>query len=222
MKFETWAVIPAYNEAQCIGRVVKKTRKYVDQAIVVDDCSRDNTADRARDAGAIVITNPVNMGAGFSTRVGCDIAAESGARYMLTIDADEQHDPGEIPRLKKHLVEKELDIVFGARPQDKNMPLVKRIGNRGLSFIASTLFGVRIMDSQTGYHLFTAEAYPKLRWVSDRYGVVSEFVMRVGRAKLKYGEVRVKTIYSGKKTGMTKTDAVKSVLSMLKWRLKEW
>jgi len=218
MASETWAVIPAYNEAGRISTVIKNTKRYVDQVLVVDDCSSDETCSEASDA--FVIRNPVNMGAGFSTRVGCDIAHRLGADYIVTIDADGQHDPHEIPKLKGHLVKNDLDIVFGSRPQDRNMPLIKRIGNIGLSTIASVLFNVRIKDSQTGYHLFTNAAYPRLRWVSNRYGVVSEFVMRVGRAQLRYDEVKVKTIYVDKNVGMSKVDAVKSVLSMLKWRFK--
>lgn len=221
-KFQTWAVIPAFNESKYIGDVIKKTLKYVDKIIVVDDCSKDNTYVVSQKNGAFTIKNPINMGAGFSTRIGCDIASLFNADLILTIDADGQHDPEEIPKLKKLLIDKKLDIVFGSRPQDENMPLIKRIGNKGLSLIANILFNVKIKDSQTGYHIFTRKAYKKLRWESNRFGIVSEFVMKVGRHKLKVGEATVKTIYTDKKAGMTKTDAIKSVLSMFKWRLKGW
>ena len=221
-KIQTWAVIPAFNESKYIGDVIKKTLHPVDNIIVVDDFSKDNTFQVSKKAGAYALRNPINMGAGFSTRIGCDLASHFGADFILTIDADGQHDPEEIPKLKKLLINKKLDIVFGSRPQDKNMPIIKRIGNKGLSFIANVLFDVKIRDSQTGYHIFTRKAYKKLRWESNRYGIVSEFVMKVGRHKLKVGEATVKTIYTDKEAGMTKIDAVKSVLSMFKWRLKGW
>lgn len=220
MRNKIWAVMPAYNESKYIGYIIKKALNYAERVIVIDDCSKDRTYNIAEEFGADVFRNPVNMGAGFSTRVGCEIAYILGAEYIVTIDADGQHDPEDIPKLVSLLKEKNLDIVFGSRPRDKNMPIIKRIGNAGLSMIARILFGINIKDSQTGYHVFTKEAYPKLRWVSNRYGVVSEFVMRVAKARLKYGEAVVKTIYTDKKTGMTKTDALKSVFSMLKWRLK--
>lgn len=103
------------------------------------------------------------MGAGFATRVGCGIANKQGSDILVTIDADGQHDPSSIPKLVKTLQDEKLDIVFGSRPRNEAMPLVKRIGNFGLSAIASILFGVRIKDSQTGFHAFTTDAYEKLR-----------------------------------------------------------
>lgn len=215
------AVIPAYNEEKSVGEVVSNTLKYVDQVIVVDDESQDSTSEIASQAGAKVVRLIVNMGAGFATRVGCDIAYNNGADILVTIDADSQHDPSEIPKLVKILKKENLDIVFGSRPRNEKMPMIKRIGNFGLSSIASLLFRIKIKDSQTGFHAFIREAYEKLRWNSSRYGVVSEFVVKTAKNKLRFKEVEVKTIYTGKKVGMGKRDALKSVLKMFWWRIRE-
>lgn len=217
----TTAVIPAFNEDKTIGQVILETKKYVDQVIVVDDGSQDRTSEIALRTGAQVVRLIVNMGAGFATRVGCDIASLGGTDILVTIDADGQHDPSEIPKLVKTLENENLDIVFGSRPRTEKMPIVKKIGNFGLSLIASLLFRIKIKNSQTGFHAFTKEAYEKLRWNSSRYGVVSEFVVRTAKNKLKFREVEVKTIYTNKKIGMRKRDALKSVLKMLWWRIRE-
>jgi glycosyltransferase involved in cell wall biosynthesis len=218
----TIVVIPALNESKRIAKVIGQTLSMVDEVIVVDDHSQDPTFEVAKKKGAKSIRLATNMGAGFATRLGCDIACSNEADVIITLDADGKHDPAEIPKLVKTLQKGKYDIVFGSRPRDKNMPWIKRIGNSGLSWIASFLFGVNISDSQTGFHAFTKESYPKIRWESERYGMVSEFIMNVGKHRLSYKEVPIKTIYTDKQTGMSKIDALKSAFSMLSWRLRKW
>ena len=218
---KTIAVIPAFNESKRIELVIKKTKKFVDEVIVVDDHSRDNTYEIARKAGATATRLISNMGAGFATRVGCDLAIKNKADIIITLDADGQHDPEEIPKLLKTLQEYNLDIVFGSRPRNENMPKIRRLGNWGLSFIAKVLFNSNVKDTQTGYHAFTSKAYPMIRWSSSRYGVVTEFAVNVAKNGLRCKEVEVKTIYVDKNFGMRKRDAVRATISMLKWRIKK-
>ncbi len=211
------AVIPAYNEQDRVGRVVAEVLGYVDGVIVVDDASDDNTAGEAEAEGAEVIRLKHNMGAGYATRVGCDRAVRE-ADLIITLDADGQHDPGDIPLLLDPVMAGVSDIVFGSRARNRNMPLVKRLGNSLMSRISRVLFKIEINDTLTGFHAFCSKCYPRLRWESDRYGVVSEFVYRVAESRLRYAEVPVQTIYTGKKAGMRKRDGLKSILYMLKWR----
>jgi len=99
------AVIPAYNEATRIESVVKNVLRYVDTAIVVDDGSSDATGDVAAKAGAVVVTHRGNCGAGAATMTGIEAARRMGVERLITIDADEQHDPQDIPPLLKPLEE---------------------------------------------------------------------------------------------------------------------
>jgi UDP-N-acetylglucosamine---dolichyl-phosphate N-acetylglucosaminyltransferase len=221
MNMKTIAVIPAYNEATRITPVVQQTHQQVDTVIVVDDHSSDQTQTVAEKAGAVAVRLAANQGAGFATRVGCDLAVQAGAAIIITIDADGQHDPKEIPRLIAKLTKSNADIVYGSRPQQKPMPIFKRMGNFVGSFLISRMFGTTISDTQTGFHAFTAEAYSKLRWESNRYGMVSEFVMRTGANNLKYAEVPVKTIYTDKVTGMTFLDGMKSLFHMIWLKVKQ-
>lgn len=218
---KTVAVIPAYNECGAVGGVVKGAKNYVDEVVVVDDHSKDNTLDEAVKAGAKAVRLIVNMGVGFSTRTGCEIALRNGADIIITLDGDGQHDPSEIPKLVEMLNKEKLDIVFGSRPADKNMPFIKRLGNTGLSMWAKWLFNVDIKDTQTGFHVFHSDAYSKLKWESRRYSMVSEISARTGKTKLKYREVPIKTIYTCKTTGMAKRDAMKALLRMVWWRINK-
>jgi glycosyltransferase involved in cell wall biosynthesis len=214
------AVIPMYNEAERVRGVIEGALRHVDAVVAVDDQSQDSSYEVARKSGATVLRNHKNRGAGYTTRKGCDKAAEMGADIIITMDADGQHDPEDIPLMLEPLRGGDLDITFGSRRRDSNMPPVKRLGNWMLSSFARMIYRIGIRDSQTGFHAFTREAYPGLRWESDRYGVVSEFVMRVSKNKLRYREVEVKTIYNEKDIGMTKVDALKSVAQMIKWRIR--
>ena len=217
-----YAVIPAYNEEKTVAEVVVKTKdlEIVDEVIVVDDCSTDNTFREAKKAGAKTVRLITNMGYGFSMRTGCDIAVNDGADIIVTLDADGQHDPAEIPRLVNVLEEKGLDIVFGARPPNNEMPLIKRFGNIGMTWIMSTLHNINLKDAQTGYQAFTKKAYDKLRWESTKYGVTSEIPVRVAKNRLRYEEVIVKTIYTDKVRGISILDGLKNGWLMLLWRFQ--
>lgn len=214
------AIIPAFNEEQRISNVIIQTLKYVDNVIVVNDCSIDKTSAVAMQLGAQVINLPLNSGAGYATREGCDAALLQGAEIIVTIDADGQHNPDEIPKLVNKLVDENVDIVFGFRPRDQNMPIINKLGGTMLYTLSYLLFSVKIKDTQTGFHAFTASCYPKLRWNSNRYAFVSEFIYRIYESKLTYAEVPVQTIYTGKTGGMRKRDGIKSLILMMLWRFR--
>jgi len=214
-------VIPAYNEGTRIVEVLKLTSSLYRNIVLVDDASKDNTAQLANEFCTKVIKLSENSGAGYATKVGCDYAFEElDAEIVVTIDGDGQHAPKDIHLLINYLSENKLDIVFGYRPRKKNMPIVKRFGNLFLSKLSAILFKVFLTDTLTGFHAFTKKAYSKLRWESNRYGFVSEYVYRVGLHKLNYGEVAVQTIYNEKTTGMKISDGIKSIFLMFSWRFK--
>ncbi len=215
------AVIPAYNEQARIGRVIERTRRFVDEVIVVDDGSIDATASVAGGKGAHVISLRKNKGAGFATRAGCDFAVKTGADIIITLDADGQHDPDDIPHVLAPVLSGRAEVVFGIRPRDKRMPFSKRVANAFLSVFAGLLFGGDIQDALTGFHVFTRGAYKKLRWDSNDYGMVSEIVYRTVKHRLLSAQVTVQTIYIGKKNGMRKRDGLRLILLMLAWKIKK-
>ena len=212
-----WAVIPAYNEEKNIVDIIKKTKKHVDNVIVVDDGSKDKTKEAAEKTGAVVLRHIVNLGKGATLKTGCDFAAKKGANYIIVLDADAQHNPSDIPRFIEKL--KRYDIVFSYRKISRKMPLVLRFGNWFISNIASILYGVSLNDTQCGYRAFSKEAYIKIKWDAADYSMESEMISRTGKQKLKYVQIPIQTIYSDKYKGTTIIDGIKIVLNMVRWKL---
>jgi glycosyltransferase involved in cell wall biosynthesis len=190
------AVLPAYNEEKRIGEVIGKLKSYVDEIVVSDDGSRDRSVEVARRAGAKVVSAPINKGAGHATRIGCEYAIEKvGADVVVLIDADGQHPPEKIPELLKE-IEKGYEFVFTNRLADsRGMPFVKKIGNLWLSFVTNLLAGTSISDTQSGFRAFTASAYKKMGMKTDGYEICSEFVLKVGRRKIRYCQIPISSEY---------------------------
>ena len=212
-----WAVIPAYNEERNIGGIIRKTKKYVDNIVVVDDGSRDRTREVAEKFNAVVLKHIVNLGKGASLKTGCDYAFEKGAEYVVALDADAQHNPEDIPRFIEKL--KKYDIVFSYRKASSKMPIVLRFGNLIISKVAKVLYGVGLNDTQCGFRAFSRDAYRKIRWNASDYSMESEMISRAGKQSLKYVQIPIQTIYSDKYKGTTIIDGIKIVLNMFWWKL---
>lgn len=214
---KVWAVIPAYNEEKSIGYIIKETKKYVDNVIVVDDGSKDRTYNAAKKNDAVVLRHVVNLGKGAALKTGCDFAIDNNAEIIVAIDADAQHDPKEIPNFLKSI--KGNDIVFGYRRLNKNMPFILKFGNWFISKTIKLLYGIKLRDTQCGYRAFTSNAYKKIRWNATDYSMESEMVAKTGKYNLKYKEIPIQTIYSDKYKGTTILDGVKIVFNMMLWRV---
>ena len=217
MSKKIFVVIPAHNEEKYIYSIVKKTKKYVDRVVVVDDGSKDKTSVMAKKSNAIVLRHLVNLGKGAALKTGCDYAVKSSADFIIAIDADAQHDPKEIPRFLESL--KSHDIVLGYRKLNRKMPLILKFGNWFINKTISFLYSIKIRDSQCGYRAFTAKAYKKLRWKASDYSMESEMIAKIGKYKLSYAEVPIETIYSDKYKGTTVLDGIKIVFNLLIWKL---
>ena len=210
-------IIPAYNEGKTIFGVTTKTKKFVQNIIVVDDGSLDNTAAEAARAGAVVLRHKVNLGKGAALKTGCDYAVQQGAQNIITMDADGQHDPKEIPLFRAAL--EQHDIAFGSRKTPKSMPQVFKLGNKVITRTLQLLYGVIVEDSQCGYRSFRAAAYPHIRWDATDYYVETEMAIRAGKKKMKHTIVPIETIYADKYKGTTIFDGIAIVAKMVGWRL---
>ncbi|MBI2650109.1 glycosyltransferase family 2 protein [Candidatus Woesearchaeota archaeon] len=211
-----WAVIPAYNEEGSIISIVKKTKKYVNNAVIVDDGSKDKTKELGEKAGAIVLKHILNLGKGAALKTGCDFAVKKGAKFIIALDADAQHNPNDIPRFIEKL--KKYDIVFSCRRASKKMPFVLRFGNLFISNVANILYGISLNDTQCGFRAFSIDAYKKIRWTASDYSMESEMISRAGKQRLKYVQIPIQTIYSDKYKGTTIIDGIKIVLNMIWWK----
>ena len=216
MKYkDAWVIIPGYNEEKNIAKVIEKTQKFSKNIVVVDDGSSDKTAENA--AKAIVLKHIVNLGKGAALKTGVEYAIGQGAKYIIALDADGQHDPAMIPEFLDAL--EDCDIVFGYRKLSGKMPFVFRYGNWFINTMAEILFGIKLRDTQSGYRAFRADAYKKLRWDATDYFVETEMIANVGRKKLKYKQIPIATIYADRYKGTTVIDGIKIVLNMIWWRI---
>ncbi|MDD5367938.1 MAG: glycosyltransferase family 2 protein [Anaerolineaceae bacterium] len=147
------AVIPAFNEAAHIAAVVGPALRNV-TVLVVDDGSGDETARVAENAGASVLRQARNQGKGAALRCGFRYALEHGYTAVVTLDADGQHDPAEIPKFLEAFAAQPADLIIGAR-NFAAMPLVRRVSNTTGRWLLNWALGQPILDNQSGYRLLS-------------------------------------------------------------------
>jgi glycosyltransferase involved in cell wall biosynthesis len=172
------AIIPAYNESKNIGKIIAETNKYVSMVIVVDDGSQDNTANIARSMNAYVISHKRNIGKGAALKRGLNECTKSNPDIVITIDADGQHDPADIPKLLEPIENGEADIVIGSRyvkNSVREIPLVRGFGLSLINTMNKSLIKSAIKDSQSGFRAYTKSALTMIStYNSTGYGVETE------------------------------------------------
>lgn len=190
-------VIPAFQAARTIGDVVARSRAALPdaQVIVVDDGSDDGTGDQGRGKGATVLTHPQNRGKGVALRGGVARACADGATVIVTLDADGQHPPAEIPRLLGPIAAGGADLVLGARERNGAMPVGRRFTNWLSARLASRIGGQRVRDAQTGFRAFTREIAERVQPAGDRYEYEVNFLLDALRGGFRVASVLVPTIY---------------------------
>lgn len=190
------AVLPAYNEEVSLGSIVLNTKKYVDNVIVVDDGSTDNTVEIAELAGAQVISHSSNKGKGEALKTGFQAAKTS--EIIVTIDSDGQHKPEEIPKLIAPIINGEADIVNGSRyinGNKKDTPSYRRVGQTVLDKATNLSSGLDITDSQSGFRAFARHTIPAFRFSCVDFGIESEMLMDAANAGLRIKEVEIDVRY---------------------------
>ena len=214
---KTYTIIPAHNEEEHIAKVIEETKTYTQNIIVVDDGSIDKTYDVAKKTGVIVLRHVINLGKGAALKTGCDYAIKNGAKILVNLDSDGQHDPTEIPMFLEAL--KTADLVKGTRKFDGSMPFIKRAWNFTISKLFSRLYGKGVYDQQCGFRALTAETYEKIRWKSTDYLVETEILVNLLKVGLKLKEVPIKTIYLKNHGGVNPSYGFRHLAAMLLWRL---
>ncbi len=192
-------IVPAYNEEKTILQVLGELKKRGYTVVVVDDGSTDSTPHlltRFKDDDRVhVYRHIINRGLGAALRTGIEAALSMGSSYIVTFDADGQHDPDDIERVCKPLIDNKADAVIGKRDFSK-MPLSRNIGNFLMNIITLIFYGVWVSDSQSGLRAFTRKAASKIKTEDRGYGVSSEIISEIKKRGLRLKEAPIKTIYT--------------------------
>lgn len=192
---KTMGLIPALDAGETVGAVVAGAAKYLDEVLVVDDGSSDDTVEKARGAGAAVISHGRNLGKGAALRSGFEYALGRGYDAVLTLDADAQHDPDEIPKLLKE-AENGAGIVIGSRLGDKEKVPKARyytnmVGVRCISWRSKS----RLSDSQSGFRVYRAFVLKGMTYTSAGFETETELLIKAGRRGFGITSVPVSAIY---------------------------
>lgn len=169
------AIVPAYNEEATIGPIIDKIRRQVDDVVVVDDGSTDDTVEIAKENGATVIRHAINTGVGGAVRTGYRYAIDNDYDFLVQIDADGQHDPEYIPSLLREA--SDSDIVIGSRYLNdsyKSYSLVRNIGIQFFTFLVNLLGKADITDVTSGFRVYRVETLEEIIHSSDKHWAVEQ------------------------------------------------
>jgi glycosyltransferase involved in cell wall biosynthesis len=172
-------VIPAYEAANSIGDVVRRAQCFLPRVVVVDDGSTDATGLRAEEAGARVLSHRANRGKGAALRTAFQRLHEEALEGIITLDADGQHDPADIPRFVETFRRTGADLIVGSRETAfPRMSRGRRFGNR---FSSSALFffsGLRIADSQSGFRFYSGAFLKGVSLRAEAYDAEMELLLK--------------------------------------------
>jgi glycosyltransferase involved in cell wall biosynthesis len=234
IRSQTAAIIPAYQDEKHIGDIVRRTRERLDHILVVDDGSSDQTAQRAREAGAEVIAHDENRGKGEAIKTG--LAYWLGAAntspptaggldrevtWVSLLDSDGQHLPEEIDRFLAAAGATQPTFLIGNRMNNlTGMPFIRRVVNRYMSRQISRLCGQEIPDTQCGFRMLNRQLVPELLGGGDRFDYDTEVLIIASRKGYRIESVPITTVYTDQ---VSKIRPLRDAIRFLKlmWRYRK-
>jgi glycosyltransferase involved in cell wall biosynthesis len=218
-----WLIIPAYNEAAVIGRVVADVVRRGYNVAVIDDGSTDETGRRAGATGAIVVTHPINLGQGAALQTGIQFALRRGADTIVTFDADGQHRPADIDSLIGALTTNNADFALGSRflGAAVAMPPSRRLLLMAATWFTRLTTGLNVSDTHNGLRAMTRRGASRIKLRQNRMAHASELLDEIARSGLRYVEVPVTIEYSrySLAKGQRLTDSLRILVDLSAQRL---
>jgi glycosyltransferase involved in cell wall biosynthesis len=215
-----WIVIAAYNEQPRLGDTLARLLATgCANVVVVDDGSKDDTVAVALRHPVWVLRHLLNLGQGAALQTGIAFALKNHAEYIITFDADGQHDPTEIDRVLAPVAAGEADVALGSRFLGTTvaMPFARKLVLKGGILFTRLASNIRVTDTHNGFRAFTRAAAEKLRITQNRMAHASELLDRIREHHLRYVEVPVTIRYSADTTakGQSSWNAVRIVFDFL-------
>lgn len=193
-----WVVIAAYNEDEVIAATVANTLLYVNNVIVVDDCSFDDTAHKAGEAGAYVLCHLINLGQGAALQTGIEFALGKGAEYIVTFDADGQHNANELLPMLLALQQSQSDVALGSRFLGKasNLPWQRRWLLKLIILMAQVTQNSKLTDVHNGFRVLSRRFCEQFVFQQNRMAHASEIINYIASCNVKYIEFPVTITYT--------------------------
>jgi glycosyltransferase involved in cell wall biosynthesis len=196
---DTWFVIPLFNEGQVIADVVKDVRTAFPNVVCIDDGSSDDSAAAAQAAGAVVVRHPVNLGQGAALQTGFEYAlSQPGMRWVVTFDADGQHQVSDVQAMLAKAEAEDLQVVFGSRFLDDRTDagVLKRVVLRLAVAYTNLTTRTKLTDAHNGLRVISRDVVSRLSITQNRMAHASELVAQIGALDVRYGESPVHVLYT--------------------------
>lgn len=226
--------MPAYNAAKTLERTYKDIpMKYVDDIILVDDASKDNTVELAKKLGLKVVSHKVNKGYGGNQKTCYKIALKMGADVIVMLHPDYQYDPKKIPQIIEPILNGEADVVYGSRMFLKKsakrggMPFYKRIGNKLLTMFYNIMLGTELTDVPTGYIAYSRKVLENIKFLKNSNGFTfdEEVIIQCVDKHFRMTEIPIPTKYEKDSSSMSFRRGVtyggSLFLSVIKYKLHQ-
>ena len=216
-----YILIPAYNEANKIGTVITdlKNAGYTN-ILIVNDGSKDNTEEIAKNAGGEVLNHIINRGQGAALRTGIEYLRENiDPDVIVTFDADGQHRIEDLPELIKPILENEADIVLGSRFLTKKtkLPLLRKIILKGGIIFTNTISNINLTDTHNGLRALGKKAIKEIEITYRQMTHASDIIDEITKKKLRYKEIPVEIIYTDYSLakGQSSSNSIKIAIKMI-------
>lgn len=219
-----FVIVPAYNEAAVVRQTVEKLLKKKYSVIVIDDASKDNTRQSLLGLSIHYTRHASNLGQGAAIRTGIELALRKKAAYLVTFDADGQHDADDIEKMIALLQEKNADIIFGSRfllGATTNAPVFRRLVLKIARFINYLASGILLTDANNGLRVMTRDAAMKMKITENRSSHNAQIQNLVYLHKLKYAECPVNISYSdySKQKGVRNISSIRILYDLILYKI---
>lgn len=209
-------IVPAWNEEKHLGKLVLELCEMGMDVLVVDDGSTDGTAKVAEESGAIVMIHEKNRGKGESLADGYRFAGEEGYDAVVTLDADGQHDPADVPRFLDTYNRTGIPVLIGNRMHDRaRMPIIRRITNRVMSKVLNRHMDQFVPDTQNGFRLYQTDVVLMVIPETKGFAAESEILLKLDEIGIRMGAVPVAAVYGEERSHIRPIHDTRHFLMMM-------